>query len=194
MLEPESNEENRKTSFDEIEYTAVDDKNMFIRNKENSSKKLFCMFCNRFQSKFARHIEKVHSDKEEVKKFISLPKGNKERRKIIDTIKKNCQFAFNTNIFLNDGELIVSRRPTQNNKKCATDYQVCQNCKGFFTKTNIRHHAKLCFSYCGTKNRTLFVMGKKILKRIHPEASDILKNQVFPILRATNIDYNTNKI
>lgn len=189
MLETDSEEENSKSSYDVIEYTSVDDKNMFVRNREESSKKLFCMFCNRFQSKFARHIEKVHSDNDEVKKFIALPKGSKERRKIIDTIKKNCQFAFNTNIFLNDGELIVSRRPTQNNKR-ATDYQVCQNCRGFFTKTNIRHHAKHCFSYCGRKNRTLFVMGKKILKRIHPEASNVLKNQVFPVLREDDIVRN----
>lgn len=163
---------------------------MFIKPKmENEAKKLFCMFCYKFQSKFARHIEKVHADKEEVKKFISLPKRCKERKQIIDSIKKQSQFAFNTNSILNDGELIVCRRPNQN-KKTATDYQVCQHCKGFFSKTNLRHHAKKCFSYCGTKNRTLFVTGKKVLGRIHSEASNILRNEIFPVLREDDVVRN----
>lgn len=34
-----------------------------------------CMYCKKLQTKFARHLETVHKNEAEVKKFILLPKG-----------------------------------------------------------------------------------------------------------------------
>lgn len=76
----------------------------------------------------------THSNEDEVKKFISLPKKNPERRRIIGQIRKKGNFVFNTNKHFNDGELIVSRRPQTKFKRHAQDYKVCANCKAFFSK------------------------------------------------------------
>lgn len=160
---------------------------MFVTASETKSKKLFCMYCNKFQTKFARHLQNIHHDKEEVKKFIHLPRGCSDRKNIIDKIKKKSQFYYNTSSMVNDGELIVSRRPPKSLKRQAKDYKACQKCKGFFTKNNIRHHAAMCFSFDGKKNRTLLVMGRKIEGRIHPEASDLLRKVVFPVLREDSV-------
>lgn len=103
------------------------------------------MSCQKMQSKFVRHIENKHKDVEEVKKFPVLPKGNPERLKIIDTIRKKCMFELNTNNAINDGELIIVRRPNENAPRTTTHYKLCQNCKGFSSKDNIRHHVKKCF-------------------------------------------------
>lgn len=46
-----------------------------IPNSRNGTKKYFCIFCRRLFSKLPTHLEKAHSDIEEVKKFSSLPKG-----------------------------------------------------------------------------------------------------------------------
>ncbi|XP_024947526.1 uncharacterized protein LOC107274509 isoform X3 [Cephus cinctus] len=163
-----------------------DDADMFVDisdGKRGLSKKTFCMYCKKLQSKFARHLENVHNDIEDVKRFSVLPKKNPERKKIIDTIRKNCNFYFNTNNNVNDGELLVCRRPNSKLKKTAGDFRVCQNCKGFFSSNNIRHHAQRCFGYNGKKTRSLMIMGRKIVGRIHPEASKCLRREVFPILR-----------
>lgn len=170
--------------------SAKDDTNMFVipcKKPGNGTKKLFCMFCGNFQSKFARHLENAHKDMEEVRKFVSLPKGCAERKQIIETIRKKSQFHYNTSVHVNDGELIVCRRPGVNLKRKATDYSVCQNCKGFFSKNNIRHHAQRCFSYDGKKTRSLMVMGRKVVGRIHSDASNILRKNVFPVLREDSV-------
>jgi len=43
--------------------------------KRETNKKYFCMYCNKLQTKFARHLETVHKNEAEVKKFILLPKS-----------------------------------------------------------------------------------------------------------------------
>lgn len=146
---------------------------MFVETsdgKRGLGKRTFCMYCKKMHSKFVRHLENIRNQVAEVKAFSVLPKKSRERLKIIDTIRKNCQFFFSTNNIVNDGELIVCRRPNSQLKRTARDFIVCQNCKGFFAKSNIRHHAQRYFSYNGKKNRTLMIMGRKIIGRIHPEA------------------------
>lgn len=91
-------------------------------------------------------------------KISILPKSNPERKRIIDMLRKRSQFYFNSNGSLNDGELIVCRRPQDTLKKNPSDFQACPNCKGFFSKNNIRHHAKQSFQYNGSNNRTLMTI------------------------------------
>lgn len=57
------------------------------------------------------------------KKFLNLPKNTKERKQIIDTIRRNGNFLFNTNVEYNNGELIVCRRPNKKVSRTAQDYQ-----------------------------------------------------------------------
>lgn len=111
-------------------------------------------------------------------KYIS---GNLERKKIIETLRRNGNFIFNTDPLLNNGELIVCRRPQRKLKRTAIDFTCCVKCKGFFTKNNIRHH----FIQCSGKKafREVQILGRKITGRIHNNASNILKNVIFPILR-----------
>lgn len=81
--------------------------------------------------------------------------GSKERRAIQDALRKEGTHKWNTNFDLNEGLLIVSRRPNESLNKLATDYTVCPYCKGYYTKTNLRHHAAVCHVNPGRKNRIL---------------------------------------
>jgi len=88
---------------------------------------------------------------------------------------------------LNNGQLIVCRRPNEKSNKLATDFVACAKCKGFFTKNTIRHHARTCFQKNLKKNKCIFVMGRKITARIHPSANEILKNVIFPVMREDEV-------
>lgn len=48
---------------------------MPISQKKGGNKKYFCKYCNKLQTKFARHLETVHKNEAEVKKFSLLPRG-----------------------------------------------------------------------------------------------------------------------
>lgn len=104
-----------------------------------------------------------------------------ERKKIIETLRKNGNFLFNTDPLLNNGELLVCRRPQEIKKRIATDFTCCANCKGFFTKNNLRHH----FAQCSDKKsfKAAKILGRKITGRIHSDANDVLKNVIFPVFR-----------
>lgn len=107
--------------------------------------------------------------------------GNYERRKIIDTIRKKGDYLFNTDRNYNTTELIVCRRPSKLKQRKANEFICCASCKGYFTKNNIRHHAATYFNQQG--KRCVQVLGRKVSGRIHSDASSILRNKIFPILR-----------
>jgi len=98
---------------------ARDDTEMFVTSVGVGKKKHFCMYCNTFQSKIVRHLERVHGNELEIQKFKDLPKGTAERKKIIETIRRRGDFYFNVDCARNDGELLVERR---SKKKNTTDY------------------------------------------------------------------------
>lgn len=89
--------------------------------------------------KFARHLELKHKNVADVRKFINFPKGNIERRQIIEKIRKYGNYLPNTDADLNTGVLITCRRP-QAKFKNTTESYVC--CKGFFSKKTLRIHYK----------------------------------------------------
>lgn len=66
-----------------------DDTDLIVpKSQKKGSKKYFCIYCKKLQTKFARHLETVHKDEADVKKFLLLPKG-KISNKIIYTILIN---------------------------------------------------------------------------------------------------------
>lgn len=52
-----------------------DDHKMFVPTSDSGPKKLCCPYCKKRYLKFARHLNDVHKDEEDVKKFQALPLG-----------------------------------------------------------------------------------------------------------------------
>lgn len=53
---------------------------------KGSGKQNFCYYCKKMQSKISRHLEKVHKNEDEVKKFTTLPKGIENFSHIIKNV------------------------------------------------------------------------------------------------------------
>jgi hypothetical protein len=56
----------------------LDDKDLCVPTSSSSGKdkkKNCCFFCKKLQTKIARHLETVHANEPEVKKFSLLPKN-----------------------------------------------------------------------------------------------------------------------
>lgn len=133
--------------FSSVRGSEFNDTNMYVEQSNGSSgwKKLhFCYYCKTTQQKIARHLELMHKDVEDVRKFAKLPKGNAERKNIIAEIRKKGDFLFNSNEKFNNGKLIVSRRPQKKFERTSSDFAACAYCKGFFSKSAIRVHLRVC--------------------------------------------------
>jgi len=110
--------------------------------------------------------------------------GNLERRVIIDNIRKESNFIYNTSSLYNTGNLIVSRRPSKANKS-VSNFTCCSKCKGFYTKNNVRHHFKECNqTHIGRK---VLTRGRKVQTRIYSKASDTIRKIIFPFLKHDDI-------
>lgn len=162
--------------------SACNDEAMYVDKSNVKSKQNCCVFCLKLQSQLARHLITVHHDKDEIKKFAVLPKKHEKRKKIIDILRKQGNFIFNTNENVNTGQLIVSRRPNITSTKTATDFIACSKCKGFFAKRTIRYHSRNCQKKNFSKNKTIMIMGRKVTSRLHHLSNEILKI-VFPVMR-----------
>lgn len=175
-----------------------------ISHSKSDAKKYFCMYCKKLFSKLALHLERVHHEEPLVKKFVMLPKGMylffnysgstelylsgcEERRKIIEIIRKEGSFQFNTDENHNIGDMIVSRRPTKHLVKTDRDYKTCPSCKGMYSKKSIRKHFPKCIPNWKKGDRFVTVMSKRVRADIHKSASAVLRDVVFPLLREDEV-------
>lgn len=162
-----------------------DDVNLKVDLSEGpkeGNKKNCCFYCGKMQSKIARHLSTIHRNEPNVKKFLDLHPNTLERKRIIETIRRNGNFMYNTKSNINDGKLLVCRRPRKDKPKTAKDYTACGKCKGFFAKSSIRRYFNRCTGYSSKRHRSVMVMGRTIIGRINPIAEETLR-KVFPALR-----------
>lgn len=116
--------------------------------------------------------------------IFSFSLGCRERKHLIDTIRKKGCFEYNNNEAYSNGNLIVARRTK--NIKSRADYKLCPNCKGFFSRLTIRKHYPKCIPEHTKGDRSINVMGKILYSQIHEAASPVLKN-IFVTLREDDV-------
>ncbi|XP_046616551.1 uncharacterized protein LOC124303421 [Neodiprion virginianus] len=184
-----SEEEPITFTFSNKVVSAPDDINLIVDNSSTSTstKKYFCLYCHKMQTKLARHLETVHSNEADVKKFIGLPKGNSERQEIIATLRKHGNHILNTDRRFNNGSLLVCRRPNPRMKKTAKDFIPCAKCKGQYAKSVIRHHWRHCTKLRGENGRIIMVKGRAIMARIHEKAEADVIVRIFAYMREDDI-------
>ncbi|KAJ8974305.1 hypothetical protein NQ317_009545 [Molorchus minor] len=98
----------------------------------------------KMQSKFARHLENKHLDKSPVKLFLSLPKKSAERLHIIDKLRKEGDFIYNSDSSYNQGDIILVRRPQIVKNRNAEHYLPCANCNAMYSKLSLNVHYRMC--------------------------------------------------
>ncbi|KAF5271984.1 hypothetical protein FQR65_LT17493 [Abscondita terminalis] len=144
-------------------------------------RKYFCIYCKKLFRKFPQHLQVSHTNEEAVKMFMILPKKNAERRKIIETIRRRGDFEYNTSE--NCSELLVARRSQVDFPKTSNNYLPCPYCTAFFCKSTLRLHVKHCTTVVRKGERNVNVLSRTILNSIHPSASELLKKNIFAVLR-----------
>ncbi|XP_063993652.1 uncharacterized protein LOC135171197 [Diachasmimorpha longicaudata] len=164
---------------------AMDDKDLWVQPSTNKYKQNFCFYCKKMQSVISQHLETVHKNESPVKKFSVFPKGNPERRKIIETLRLKGNYLYNTQQVHNKtGELLVSRRPKE--ERSATLYKICHNCTGVFSAKTIRRHRQSCLGASTRGERSNVILSRRIEGRLHESANDRLA-RVMAVLREDDI-------
>ena len=114
-------------------------------------KKTYCCFCAVPQSKLCRHLKLVHSDEEEIQKFLNAV-NKEEKNHALLKLRNLGNHSHNQDVLEKGfGELIVVHRPA--GKVDYRDYIPCRYCYGYFAKQSIwKHRCPLGpTSHVGTK-------------------------------------------
>lgn len=110
--------------------------------------------------------------------------GSKERRAGLARLRHRGMFVHNTNFKYNKGRLLTCRRTNINRPRPASGFTTCAKCLGQYSKSYIRTHFKRCEEIDIDLNgeRSVLVLGRMVEGRIHDDACDTLKNDVFPYM------------
>lgn len=155
-------------------------------SKENS-KKDFCIYCKKLISKLGRHLENVHKEEDNVKRFVAYPRNSKTRKSLINNIRKKGNYLHNTKSNFNTGILIPCRRRQNRLQKTSEDYTVCSYCKGTFSKLTIRLHYKSCNPNHKNGSKDCFTTSRQFMPNVHPLAGEVLRKDVMPVLKDDKI-------
>ena len=92
------------------------------------NKRHHCVYCSKPYAKMARHLESAHSNKMDVAKALSFPKGSKERKIQLDYIRKKGNYAHNATVMeTGKGQLVPCKRPPKQAQ--GVDFMHCaQDC------------------------------------------------------------------
>ncbi|KAF5274677.1 hypothetical protein FQR65_LT16908 [Abscondita terminalis] len=166
-----------------VDVSPVKPEEQQVHTSKNSKQKHFCMYCKKKCSDFARHIAGVHKEETDVKSFINLPKGSKERKNIIEAIRKRGDCMYNTNSNHNTGDLIVTRRPQAKKSRDSNHYLPCGNCKAFYSKLTLRRHYRKCAKASQKGERGIMVHGRMVRSNILKTACPMLRFNIIPQMR-----------
>lgn len=134
----------------------------------------YCYFCETEVFCFARHVIRNHTLETEVQKIISLPPKSKERRKLLDFLRKRGNYLINSSRLFKP--VRASENPNRNILPCTT-------CLGFFSSKLLYRHRKLC---SGANRGNAQSDGQNLLvSRFQVDKE--LKNVVFPHMRPDKI-------
>ncbi|XP_066593194.1 uncharacterized protein [Prorops nasuta] len=172
--------------------SSIDDKNLRVepapsRNTKRDFRKHFCLSCKTWQSKISRHLERKHNNEDRVKSFLDLPKKCLDRKIIIEKLRKKGDFMYNLTKEVNEGKLIVCRRPQEKCKTMAENYMACPKCKGFYNKLNFRHHTRKCIDKKSVGSKVLPILSRQVTGRYGAEADNTLRQIVLPRCREDKI-------
>ncbi|XP_055083901.1 uncharacterized protein LOC129456909 [Periophthalmus magnuspinnatus] len=107
------------------------------------NKRQYCLFCFKPFTKMARHLERIHSNEKDVAYAIHFPKGSKERKVHLESLRNKGNYLHNAEVIkTGKGELVPRKRPCKNAGH--TDFMHCAYCHGLFMRKVLWQHIKIC--------------------------------------------------
>lgn len=185
---------NLKTQLDEVHEVSSQSSLIVTSSKASAGKrKNCCPFCMTLITNFSRHVKLPHSEEEEVKKYLAVmdedPKERRVKRAMIcNSLRKKGNNLFNLKVVEKkiSSELMPVKR-SSNNRFLINNisHVTCIHCLGLFKKENLYRHLKKCLlnneiDVAANHKNLVLKNNAKLLVPSNPDASEILKNEVYP--------------
>ncbi|KAL7872896.1 hypothetical protein AOLI_G00119670 [Acnodon oligacanthus] len=110
-----------------------------------ATKQNFCFVCGKAYNKIARHL-KVHKQENfEIAKAFKLRKSSKERKHILEVLRKRGNYQHNSMVLSRRTGLIKAIRTPKDNID-TQKFEYCMYCKGLFMRKELWRHVRRCTS------------------------------------------------
>ncbi|XP_020601654.1 uncharacterized protein LOC110040732 isoform X3 [Orbicella faveolata] len=151
-LEKESRKDQHADTSGKREVKTEEDEEVVIscsKKGENNAriydKRHSCFYCDKMCAKIARHYEHHHKDEAEVAETFAYPRGSKDHKKALEKLRLRGNFHHNLRVLERKKEqLIVMRRPGEEEDCCQDDYLPYIHCLGFVKRKDLWRHNKAC--------------------------------------------------
>lgn len=159
--------------------------------KRHNNSQVFCSLCYEEVGHFARHLERAHSDNEIVQKILRMPVGSSERRAAVMALRKKGNFLYRTE----KDKLRALRNNNDEDTLNEEQYYPCVNCLGFYKKTYLWRHRKVCKAKGSNDfNDNKHIANAQTLLAATGILGNFLnrsriKTDVFRVMRPDNISY-----
>lgn len=116
------------------------------KKREEAKKIIFCKYCESdiASKNFTRHLSRNHMSESEVDNIFQYPKNTKERKTALTLLRNSTHF----DLFV-QGVTRLSRQRSKDNSAIMP----CAYCRGLFSRTYLKRHAKQCYVAHHVKNR-----------------------------------------
>lgn len=105
--------------------------------------KNYCYICGKPQSKFTRHLKIHENTNVDVARALALPKHSKERKKLLDKLRKKGNYEHNASVLASgSGQLKLKHKPKKNYNP--NNYVNCMYCHAMFLRRDLWRHVRNC--------------------------------------------------
>ncbi|KAG5876839.1 hypothetical protein JTB14_014168 [Gonioctena quinquepunctata] len=138
-----------------------------------------CKFCKESKTNMKRHLMSKHQDENEVKEYSLLSDDNPMKKMKLSQIRTDGNFQS----FQELGRVIPARLPPQS-VSTKTDYVACPTCFVILKKQSLHKHVtESCEGMSTSSSKGMTNRFRAVSEGIHSDASDVMKNYVFPSFR-----------
>lgn len=108
-----------------------------------SSKRHYCVYCQKSFSKISRHLKAVHLREPEVAEAFGFNKGSKERRVRLFHLNSKGDYLHNAAVSKSgNGVMVACRRPKE--AQSPFEFSHCVYCLGLYKKKTLWKHSRQC--------------------------------------------------
>ena len=152
-------------------------------------KKHYCRYCNKAQSKLARHLILKHKDEMEVQALDCMPLNSHRRRLQLRKLLNEGDYLHNIDVLSSKaGEIIPYKRPSSSSSH--EQFIPCEYCRAMFVRTSLWKHQKTCpfkpDSQTDHGGHRCQARGGLLLP-FSPEASEELKRDIMSVMHQDEV-------
>jgi len=107
-------------------------------------KQHFCFFCEESSTKVSKHYLGPHKKEPEVQKILSFPLKSSQRKLQLLKLRNSEDYTHNLEVLKKGQGTFVTWTRKSDQNWSFNDFLPCEDCLGFFLKSTLWRHRKVC--------------------------------------------------